>query len=362
MSRAKRHHHTPQAYLKNFADDDGNLVVYDRIRELPRRDNILNVAVKTNLYTIYDASGEPSDMIETQWLARIEGAFGEIVPKLLASHPVLIGEERRLVCMFIALQHMRTLHMRDSLAGIVDTLLRLEVVSRTQGLSSEEADRALDEWNPHASDREKARLRQIVADPSQPVEWDAEPWIKAMMRHLPLLTGGLERREWHLIETQDGAFLSSDSPVALGGEYPRAIDSAPYVVFPLSPKRLLLLGPRDSAPVWRFRRDREHRVGRQVRRKFRRYPLQPELEHRGFVRQANQLIADVAAREIFWHPNTDPTAEITLPVGTHEATVNRVPLEPGETYYDVIQRELQREREGSESVLVVDLGVRTMRS
>jgi hypothetical protein len=117
-----------------------------------------------------------------------------------------------------------------------------------------------------------------------------------------------------------------------------------------------------SAPVWRFRRDRENRVGRQVRRKFRRYPVQPEPEHRGFVRQANQLVADVAARNIFWHPNTHPTEDITLPVGTHQATVNRVPLEPGETYYDVIQRELQREREGSDSVLVVDLGVRTMRS
>src|SRR5215203_3367813 len=33
MSRTKRHHHSPQAYLKHFADRDGRLTVYDRINE-----------------------------------------------------------------------------------------------------------------------------------------------------------------------------------------------------------------------------------------------------------------------------------------------------------------------------------------
>jgi hypothetical protein len=362
MSRAKRHHHTPQTYLRQFADDDGYLVVYDRILELTRRPNMKDVAVERNLYTIYDANGEPSDMIETQWLAPIEDGFNEIVPKLLSSHPVLTGEERQFVCGFLALQHMRTPHMRDTLANTVDALLRLEVMSRTQGMTPEEADRALDEWNHQASAREKARLRRIAADPSQPVEWDAEPWIKAMIGHLPRLTKGLETREWHLIDAQEGAFLSSDSPIALGGEHPRAIGSAPYLICPLSPKRVLLLGPPGSAPRWRFGRDREHRRGRLVRRRFRRHPVRPEVEHRGFVREVNQLVADVAAREVFWHPDTDPTTDITLPVGTHQATVNGVPLAPGESYFDMIQRDLQRDRGSSVSVPVLELGVRTMRS
>jgi hypothetical protein len=362
MNRAKRHHHTPQTYLRQFADDDGFLRVYDRILGLTRRAHVRNVAVESNLYTIYDANGDPSDLVETQWLAPIEGAFDAIVPKLLSSYPVLIGEERRHVCMFLALQHMRTRHMRDTLANTVDALLRLEVASRTQGMTPEDAERTLDEWNPHASDREKARLRRLAADPSQPVEWDSEPWIKAMMRLLPNLTEGLETRQWHLIDSQDGAFISSDSPIALGGEHPRAIGSAPYVVCPLSPKRVLLLGPPGSVPAWKFGRDRKHRRGRLVRRKFRRHEVQPELEHRGFVREVNQLVADVAAREIFWHPESDPTADITLPVGTHQATVNGVPLALGEHYYDAIQRELQRDRAGSDSALVVDLGVRTTRS
>jgi hypothetical protein len=137
------------------------------------------------------------------------------------------------------------------------------------------------------------------------------------------------------------------------------MDSAPYVVYPLSPKRVLLLGPPGSARAWRIRKDRPPRLGRLVRLRFRRYPVEPELEHIGFVREVNQLVADVAAREIFWHPNTDPSADITLPVGTHQATVNGGPLAPGETYYDAIQRELQRE--DRESVLVVDLGVIAIR-
>lgn len=363
MSRAKRHHHTPRAYMKRFANNDGNVVVYDRIRGgAPRLANIKNVAVKSNLYTVHDASGEPSDMIETQWLARIEAAYDAIVPKLLASHPVLIGEERRLVCMFLALQHMRTLHVRDTLVNTVDALLRLEVVARTEGLAPEEIDRALESWNPHASDRERARLRRLAADPSQPAEWDAEPWIKAMMRHLPTLTEGLRTRRWHLVEAQDGAFLSSDRPVALGGPYPLAMTSAPYVVCPLSPTRALLLGPPGSAPGWRFGRNREHRRGRLVRLKFRKHPVQLEPVHQGLVQEVNQLVADVAAREIFWHPDTTPAADITLPVGAHQPTVNGIPLAEGERYFDAIQRELQREREASDSVLVVDLGTRILRS
>lgn len=362
MSRAKRHHHTPQAYLRQFADDDGNLVVYDRIRVETRSDNIKNIAVKNNLYTVYDANGEPSDVIETQWLARIEDAFDAIVPRLVASHPVVIGEERRLVCVFLALQHMRTLHMRDTIANTVDALLRLDIVARTEGLSSEEVECALKEWNPHASAREKARLRRLAADPRQPADWDAEPWIKAMMRLLPSLTAGLETRAWHLVEAQGGAFLSGDRPVALGGQSPLAITSAPYVVCPLSPKRVLLLGPPGSAPVWRFGRDREDRRGRLVRLKFRRHLVQPELGHPGFVQEVNQLVADVAGREIFWHPDTDPAANIALPVGTHQLTINGVPVAKGERYFDAIQRMMQREREASDPVLVLELGTRILRS
>jgi hypothetical protein len=125
-----------------------------------------------------------------------------------------------------------------------------------------------------------------------------------------------------LAGAQDAAFLTGDLPVLIGGLHPLAIADAPFICWPLSPSRMLMLGP----------------PGSHNGRSFRGVAVSADL-----VRDLNQLAADQAARQIFWRPDTDPITEIVLPVGPHLSTINGITVEPGERYYDKIRDLLEAE-------------------
>jgi hypothetical protein len=236
MSRARRHHHTPQVYLRNFADD-GLLMVYNRLtQEPPRLIHTRHVAVEMDLYTVEDADGNQSDIYETGWLQWFDGQIAAILPILLEPRPQLTTAHRSLISMFLALQHMRTPYMRDTIANTVDMMLRLEIESQTHGMSPAEINRFVEEWDPNAPDSEKATVRQVALDPSQPVTLRNEPWIKAMLRHIPDIAEGLEGRHWRVVHAEGATFLTGDLPVVLDGDRVLAISEAPAVYWPLSPK------------------------------------------------------------------------------------------------------------------------------
>jgi hypothetical protein len=326
MSRAKRHHHTTQAYLKPFANPDGFVKVYDRITGETRSERLINVAVEKDLYTVEDAGGNPSDQYEVGWLQWFDNAITPVLRKLQEPRPAVTDAERSLVSMFLALQHQRTPYMRDVIRNITDLMLRSEVESLISGAAPEQIEQLIQEWDPNASVKEKTRIRRIAADLTQPAPWDAEPWLKALLRHVPDLAEELETREWNLIDAEEGAsFLTCDTPVVLAGLYPLRISAAPFIVWPLSPTKILLLGPPGSFDGHSFKRT---------------------LARSAFVHDINELVAAAAARHIFWHPDTDPGSSIQLPMGAHQSTVNGIPVAPGERYYDFVREHLQPNHEG----------------
>lgn len=318
MSRARRHHHTPQVYLRNFADSDGLLMVYNRLTQETRPIHTRHVAVETDLYTVEDADGNQTDVYETGWLQWFDGQIAAILPTLLEPRPQLTTAHRSLISMFMALQHMRTPYMRDTIANIVDMMMRLEIEPKTRGMSPAEVDRFVEEWDPYATDSEKAAIQQVALDPSQPVTLKNEPWVKAMLRLTPDVAEGLESRHWRVVYAEEAPFLTGDLPVVLDGDRVLAISEAPAIYWPLSPTRMLMLGPPGSSNGRSF-------TG--------------SIAPAETVHYINQLTAAIAARHIYWHPATNPTAEIALPVGGHTNSVNDVTIANGEHFYDVIRRE-----------------------
>jgi hypothetical protein len=326
VNRSKRHHHTAQAYLKCFADRDDRLMVYDRITQRTALVHISKVAVETDLYTIDDADGNPSDVFERELFQGVDSAIAPIQKKLLGERPLLTTGDRANINAFLVLQHGRTPYMRDTLENIHDLMMRSEVEPQVRGRSPEEVEQFIKRFDPHASDQEKANIRQMAVDPSQPIRMDRAHWIRNLCRMVQRLAPALDSREWVLADAQDAAFLTGDLPVLIGGLHPLAIGDAPYICWPLSPSRMLMLGP----------------PGSHNGRSFRGVAVSGDL-----VRDLNQLAADQAARQIFWHPVTDPMTEIVRPVGPHLSTVNGITVEPGERYYDKICDLLQAESAGS---------------
>ena len=58
MSQPKRHHFLPQAYLRRFADDRGDLWVLDRKQGIVRRQSPEVTGAERELYTLEDDCGE----------------------------------------------------------------------------------------------------------------------------------------------------------------------------------------------------------------------------------------------------------------------------------------------------------------
>jgi hypothetical protein len=113
----------------------------------------------------------PAISMSTGWLKWFDGQIAAILPTLLEPRPRLTTAHRCLISMFLALQHMRTPYMRDTIANTVDMMMRLEIETRTQGMSTVEIDLFVEEWDSYSSDDEKAAMRQVAFDPSQPYTW-----------------------------------------------------------------------------------------------------------------------------------------------------------------------------------------------
>jgi hypothetical protein len=147
-----------------------------------------------------------------------------------------------------------------------------------------------------------------------------------MLRHIPGVVEGLEGRHWRVVYAEDATFLTGNLPVVLDGDRVLAIGEAPAVYWPLSPNRMLMLGAPGSSNGHSFN---------------------GSIAPAETVDYINQLTAAISARHIYWHPETDPTAGIALPVGVHTNSVNDITVADGERFFDVIRREGLLERDDS---------------
>jgi hypothetical protein len=303
--------------LKQFADRHGRVQVYDRIaRKMLPPQHVKDVAVVSNLYTIEDPDGNPSDAFEQGPLARFDGDIAKRLTKLLAPTLSLTIRDRAAINVFIALQFVRTKVVRDSLADALDRSLRFHVELNVAGASADRVKRFIEERYPDASAKDRVEIRRIAADPSYLKQLTTEEWINWIVENLPLLAELVMSRRWIFVRPESGAFLSCDNPVVLFGPQPIGLGNASLIFWPLSPNRMLWLslpGSHDGSS-------------------FEGGSAPPDL-----VADLNQITADQATRQIFWHPETDPIASIILPTGPLMRSVNGVPVGLGENSYDKIR-------------------------
>lgn len=318
MTRVKRQHFNPQTYLRRFADDSEQVMVYDRMTGKTWKTHIRNAAVENDLYTVYDVDGNPSDVYETTWIQWFDEGVADVIARLLDPNTPLTDADQKFLCMFLAFQHMRSPYMRQTIGNITDLMVRSGLAANVEGKSPEEIDRFIDERLAGWPEEERERLRRIGHDLGIPLEIETEAWIRASLRRIPDIAESLETRAWALVEVQDASFLTADIPLALAGPHALRIESAPSIAWPVSPSRVLLLGPPGSYNG----------------RSFKRITVKPD-----FAPEVNQQIAIAAARHVIWHPRTDPVTAITLPTGPHTNAVGDITVGTGERFFDVIRRE-----------------------
>ena len=110
----KNQHYVPQAYLTNFADEDGKVWRYDKVKKFKSDPHIRNVAAENYFYdseTLRRVTGD-KQFIEKK-LGQLEGDYAGAVKTLLQSielgqYSGVKDDLRELLSVFMAIQMIRT--------------------------------------------------------------------------------------------------------------------------------------------------------------------------------------------------------------------------------------------------------------
>ncbi|MDP9367735.1 MAG: DUF4238 domain-containing protein [Chloroflexota bacterium] len=317
MSRAKKHHQVPQFYLRSFADQKERVEVYDRVTRKAFRQQVANVAVESNLYTVRDAAGEPSDAMEAR-LAQFEGLLSRRHAGLLAASPSLDDEDRAAVAAFVALQFVRTSAKREWLEDILDLEVRMLTEGNVGGDPPEAVERFIKTRFGDQPDWLKDEVRAVAADPTRRVALPTEEWVAGFAPLVLHVMDELLTRTWWLATAGERAFLTCDDPVTLiawpgdpvGGV---GIRTAMQILLPLAPDRVLVFEGERPGP----------------------FTVVPK--ERDWIRWANRSVASRATRQVFWHPKSSPMDGIQIPPAPRPTSINGIPIHRGQRSWDLIR-------------------------
>ena len=213
--RVKKSHYVPQAYLRQFANDE-RLYVFDKAQRRYYGSHIKDVCSERDFYEcegLEDVTG-PDYRVEDLFHgfedagARVirdtveairQGAFTEL-PK----------SQRLDLALFLAMQHLRTKRMREVAGQLMESISKesfLAHIRRTQPDLPME-----DSWISISAD-ERARTA-------------AQFWLVSDEDVRVVVAGMLSHRVWLLVHNETGnPFYTSDHPLAEHGEFGPAVES-----------------------------------------------------------------------------------------------------------------------------------------
>lgn len=266
-NQPKRHHFLPEAYLRRFTDEHGNLWVIDRKQGVVRRQSPEVTAAERELYSLDDESGERDRSVETALADVLDGPAQHPI-RVLDEGGKLSKEEAETLATFVAGLYVRTPAFREQNRLLAeqmrDSLIRGGV---------EPAVEPLPETHPDAQ-RLRAvggvRCDELLAmlnasrNEHRPYHND---FVRMMVNLIPKVADALTGLEWFIACAPPGkAFVTCDAPVII--TQPASHDPLLGVglitpgsekIVPLSSRIALLMGDQVSRPMVRHVTiDRDH--------------------------------------------------------------------------------------------------------
>jgi hypothetical protein len=262
MTRAKRHHYVPAAYLARFGLG-GQVLVRRRGRSTMYATSVKNVAVEGGFYEIAGEDGQPSDVVERA-LAGLEGAALSALGDAERNQrlPPLGSPARSTLATFLAVQFTRTPLNRERImfpervaryAGSreIDVALMVEYLEREHlGFRPQDSEvRA-------ALDLAHYMLRE-------PEFFTRDNAIRMAFSTVEAVEQVMLRMHWCLEIARKPRLITSDAPFVLWrSPAPRdqfegfGLENAEEARFPISPAMQLLLTHQARGPVTQIEPDR----------------------------------------------------------------------------------------------------------
>ena len=212
---SRRHHYVPQSYLRQWSFDGKRVWTLDTVTGISKPLGTSNVCVKENFYRVVGPDGSPHNRVELLFgvvdteLRRVQRLFNELEDPHILDFDDLVG-----LCVSIAVQRMRTLQQRR---------LHLQY----------------DEWLLAQNPEQHQSIDNDAANPNRLAGIHTELLFKAMWEAADVLT----TRQIEIWHDPQGRFLTCDAPVLVPFRHnvrPSLI-SSPYIVWPVSPYRVVAL-------------------------------------------------------------------------------------------------------------------------
>lgn len=212
----KRQHILPEAYLRRFTDEHGNLWVIDRKLGVVRRQSPEVTAAENEMYTLDTDDGERDRSVERALADLVDGP-GQQPIKTLDEGRRLSGDEAGKLAVFAAAFYVRTPAFRAQHHYMAEQmrqmLIRGGVEPALEPLSESdpEAERLREGGGVRAADL-LAMLNEAHAEkrPYQNV------FVKMMVQLVPMLADEMHSLEWLIAYAPPGkAFVTSDVPVVV---------------------------------------------------------------------------------------------------------------------------------------------------
>jgi len=254
MTTAKRQHFNPRLHLQHFAGTEpkGHVWTYDKRTGEVRHAIPEETAVERHFYSIKKSDGKIDTRIEN-FLSGVESMAAPIYESLLRDVvPKANTQLRADFATFLALTYVRTPAMRKTFADGLSRAIQIAgYVHPTNTEAFESITRSYEKEEGRVlSDEDKKRLRETLLDASDNViEVPKERTLRAL-EAANELAPILFQMQWSLVFAAHGFFISTDNPLVRQVDHKSChpmygdhgfLNKTAEVLYPLSPKRLLLM-------------------------------------------------------------------------------------------------------------------------
>lgn len=253
----KLHHFLPEAYLRRFADERGNLWVIDRKQGIVRRQSPEVTAAEREMYTLEDDGGARDRSVESALAGLVDGP-GQHAIRVLDEGGRLAGEDAGKLAIFVAALYVRTpafLEQHRQLAEQMrDSLTRGGVEPAVEPLpeSDPEGQRLRAAGGVRAD--ELLAMFNVMRDERRPYHND---FVKMMVNLVPMLADAIHGLEWFIASAPPGkAFVTCDAPVIITPPPNHSsllgvglTTPGSEKIIPLSSRLALLMGDQVARPM-----------------------------------------------------------------------------------------------------------------
>jgi hypothetical protein len=213
----RNHHYVCEFLLKNFANDDGTVWIYDSKLEKYREGNTRSAGFERDLYALtLEGKARDFEILEKGLERQIDTPGAVAIRKLLA-HEMCDGAEWANFLGFVSAQMVRTPAYFDRLKAINAPIMQ-EMLERMAKCEPEFREGVRDDMKKlGATDEEIERELQAVANGRYRVRPAQDFIVAHAVRMIPTIHKELEQMHWTFLDVPEGEpeLLIGDHPVML---------------------------------------------------------------------------------------------------------------------------------------------------